>query len=49
MECCSGHVGSPLACNMMKVVDVPEMSYFAKDNKGEVKCNFYCTLSGKYF
>ncbi len=31
-----GHVGAPLACNMMKVVDVPEMGYFAKENKGEV-------------
>ncbi len=27
---------------MMKVVDVPEMSYFAKDNKGEVL--FCCSL-----
>jgi len=32
----SGHVGCPLTCTMIKVVDVPEMDYFAKDNKGEV-------------
>ena len=36
-----GHVGCPLTCTMIKVVDVPEMDYFAKDNKGEV--------CGKYF
>ena len=31
-----GQVGCPLACNIIKVVDVPEMSYFARDNQGEV-------------
>ena len=31
-----GHVGPPIPCNMMKVCDVPEMDYFAKDDKGEV-------------
>lgn len=31
-----GHVGPPLPCNMIKLVDVPEMDYFAKDGTGEV-------------
>lgn len=32
----TGHVGSPLPGLKVKVVDVPEMGYFAKDEKGEV-------------
>ncbi|XP_071829175.1 long-chain-fatty-acid--CoA ligase 1-like isoform X2 [Apostichopus japonicus] len=32
----TGHVGPPLPCNMIKLVDVPEKDYFAKDDKGEV-------------
>lgn len=35
----SGHVGSPLPGCKIKVVDVPEMGYFAKDGKGEV-CSY---------
>ncbi|CAF1078128.1 unnamed protein product [Rotaria sp. Silwood1] len=47
-ECCSlstcqlfgdpsvGHVGVPAHCNMIKLVDVPDMQYFAKDNVGEI-------------
>ena len=31
-----GHVGAPLACNFIKLVDVPEMDYYAKNNEGEV-------------
>ena len=31
-----GHVGVPSPCNMIKLVDVPELNYFAKDNAGEV-------------
>lgn len=43
-----GHVGCPLPCCKVKLVDVPEMGYYAKDNKGEVCCliyykiNYYC-------
>ena len=37
MNFLSGHVGPPLACNLVKLVDVPEMDYYAKDNKGEVR------------
>ncbi|KAK7500899.1 hypothetical protein BaRGS_00007779 [Batillaria attramentaria] len=31
-----GTVGPPLSCNAVKLVDIPEMDYYAKDNKGEV-------------
>jgi long-chain acyl-CoA synthetase len=31
-----GHVGVPAACNMIKLVDVSDMQYFAKDNVGEI-------------
>lgn len=32
----TGHVGPPLPCNIVKLVDVPEMDYFAKNDQGEV-------------
>ena len=32
----SGMVGPPLSCCAIKLVDIPEMDYFARDNKGEV-------------
>lgn len=31
-----GHVGPPLPCCEIKLVDVAEMGYFAKDGNGEV-------------
>jgi len=30
------HVGPPVSCNAVKLVDVPEMEYFANQNTGEV-------------
>ena len=33
----AGHVGPPLPCNKIKLVDVPEMECYAKDGKGEVR------------
>ncbi|NXX51006.1 ACSL5 ligase, partial [Tricholaema leucomelas] len=32
----AGHVGCPLACNIIKLDDVAEMSYFSSNNEGEV-------------
>ena len=32
-----GHVGAPLACNLIKLVDVPEMDYYSKNLEGEVR------------
>ena len=32
----SGNVGPPLPCNYIKLQDVPEMNYYADQNKGEV-------------
>ncbi|CAF0726603.1 unnamed protein product [Adineta steineri] len=31
-----GNIGVPLNCNMIKLADVPDMQYFAKDNVGEL-------------
>jgi len=31
-------VGPPLDCSVIKLVDVPEMNYFAAENVGEVCC-----------
>uniref|UniRef100_A0A8C1LR36 Long-chain-fatty-acid--CoA ligase n=1 Tax=Cyprinus carpio TaxID=7962 RepID=A0A8C1LR36_CYPCA len=32
----AGHVGAPLPCNFVKLLDVPEMNYFAANGEGEV-------------
>lgn len=31
-----GHVGPPLPCCHVKLVDVPDMNYYARDGKGEI-------------
>lgn len=31
-----GHVGPPLACNIIKLDDVAEMNYYSSNNEGEV-------------
>ncbi|XP_077182997.1 long-chain-fatty-acid--CoA ligase 6 isoform X4 [Paroedura picta] len=32
----SGHVGAPLPCNLIKLVDVEELNYFASKEEGEI-------------
>ncbi|XP_020791130.1 long-chain-fatty-acid--CoA ligase 5 isoform X1 [Boleophthalmus pectinirostris] len=32
----AGHVGAPLPGSLVKVVDIPEMNYFAKNGEGEI-------------
>eukprot|EP00066_Takifugu_rubripes_P009375 XP_003976262.1 PREDICTED: long-chain-fatty-acid--CoA ligase 1-like [Takifugu rubripes] len=32
----TGHVGAPLPCSMVKLVDIPEMKYYANNGKGEI-------------
>jgi long-chain acyl-CoA synthetase len=31
-----GHCGPPVESVMVKLIDIPEMNYYAKDGKGEV-------------
>lgn len=44
----SGTVGAPLVCNQVKLVDVPEMNYFADKNKGEVCVRGANVMKGYY-
>lgn len=31
-----GHVGGPVPCSRVKLVDVPDLNYFASEDKGEI-------------
>ena len=42
----SGHVGVPVPCVEIKLVDVPEMDYYAKQNKGEVCVRGHSVFKG---
>jgi len=44
----AGQVGPPLACNKVKLIDVPEMDYYAKDGKGEVCVQGTNVMKGYY-
>lgn len=33
----TGTVGPPVACNFVKLVDVPEYDYYTANNQGEVR------------
>lgn len=43
-----GHVGPPVACCCIKLVDVPEMEYWAAKNQGEVCVKGTNVFSGYY-
>uniref|UniRef100_A0A0N5AZZ6 Long-chain-fatty-acid--CoA ligase n=1 Tax=Syphacia muris TaxID=451379 RepID=A0A0N5AZZ6_9BILA len=47
-DCEYGHVGIPTPCNAIKLVDVPELGYFAKDQVGEVCIRGYNVFKGYY-
>ncbi|XP_078071192.1 long-chain-fatty-acid--CoA ligase 1-like isoform X2 [Mustelus asterias] len=32
----AGHVGAPMPCNLVKLVDVEDMNYFAREGEGEI-------------
>lgn len=44
----SGTVGAPLVCNQIKLDDVGEMDYFAKDGKGEICVRGPNVMKGYY-
>jgi long-chain acyl-CoA synthetase len=44
----AGHVGGPLPCAHIKLVDVPELEYFSKDDRGEICIRGPCVSQG-YF
>ncbi|XP_045213523.2 long-chain-fatty-acid--CoA ligase 1-like isoform X2 [Mercenaria mercenaria] len=44
----AGHVGPPLPCNIVKLIDVPEMDYYSKNDQGEIVCKGPSVFSG-YF
>lgn len=43
-----GQVGPPIPCCKIKLVDVPDMNYYAKDGRGEVCIYGYNVFVGYY-
>ncbi|XP_065163233.1 long-chain-fatty-acid--CoA ligase 5 isoform X2 [Atheta coriaria] len=43
-----GHVGPPVACCCVKLVDVPEMEYWARNNQGEICVKGTNVFAGYY-
>jgi long-chain acyl-CoA synthetase len=48
LEPIPGHCGPPLECLMVKLVDIPEMGYFANDDRGEVCAKGPSIFKGYY-
>jgi len=44
----AGMVGAPIPCNHIKLIDVPEMEYWARDGKGEVCVRGANVMKGYY-
>ena len=44
----TGHVGPPVPCCYIKLVDVPQMNYFASNGEGEVCFKGYNCSQGYY-
>lgn len=47
-ETIGGHVGGPVMCAHIKLVDVAELDYYSKDGKGEICIKGPCVMSGYY-
>ena len=41
-----GNVGPPMPCNLIKLIDVPDLGYFADKNGGEILLKGYNVTSG---
>ncbi|CAI2349377.1 unnamed protein product [Caenorhabditis sp. 36 PRJEB53466] len=44
----TGHCGAPAPCALVKLGDVPDLNYFAKDGKGEIRIKGPCVSKGYY-
>ncbi|CAI5444018.1 unnamed protein product [Caenorhabditis angaria] len=44
----TGHCGGPAPCTLMKLGDVPDLNYFAKDGKGEIRIKGPSVTKGYY-
>lgn len=43
-----GHCGAPAPCTLLKLGDVPDLNYYAKDGKGEIRIKGPCVTKGYY-
>uniref|UniRef100_A0A8R1DZ20 long-chain-fatty-acid--CoA ligase n=1 Tax=Caenorhabditis japonica TaxID=281687 RepID=A0A8R1DZ20_CAEJA len=44
----TGHCGAPAACALIKLADVPDLNYYSKDGKGEIRIKGPCVTKGYY-
>jgi long-chain acyl-CoA synthetase len=47
-DCVAGHCGGPASCSTIRLADVPELNYFAKDGTGEVLIKGASVTKGYY-